>query len=77
MLQLLDQVREAARRRHLSPRTEHAYLYRIRRCVRFHDKRHLRDMGAEEIRTFLWDLAVRRRVSASTQNRAFSALLFL
>jgi hypothetical protein len=33
-------------------------------------------MGAPEIERFLTDLAVNRHVSASTQNQAFSALLF-
>jgi integron integrase len=74
---LLDQVREAARLRHLSLRTEQAYVGWIRRYVLFHDKRHPREMGAEQIRAFLSDLAVRRRVAAATQNQAFSALLFL
>jgi hypothetical protein len=70
---LLDQVREAARLRHLSLRTEQAYVGWIRRYVPFHDKRQPREMGAEEIRGFPSDLAVHRRVSASTQRQAFSA----
>lgn len=72
---LLDQVREAARLRHLSLRTEQAYVGWIRRYVLFHEKRYPRDTGMEEIRAFLADLAVRRRVSASTQRQAFSAFV--
>lgn len=73
---LLDQVREAARLRHLSLRAEQAYVGWIRRYVLFHGKRHPREMGVDEIRDFLSDLAVRRWVSASTLRQAFSALLF-
>lgn len=76
-LRLLDQVREAARLRHLSPRTEKAYVGWIRRFVLFHQKRHPRDMGAAEVRAFLSYLAVERRVAASTQTQALAALLFL
>jgi integron integrase len=74
---LLDRVREAARLRHLSPRTEAAYVAWIRRFILFHGKRHPDDMGAREVVAFLSDLAVRGRVSASTQNQALGALLFL
>ena len=74
---LLDRVREAIRVRHYSPRTEEAYVAWIRRFILFHGKRHPAEMGAPEVRTFLSDLAVRRRVSASTQNQALSAVLFL
>lgn len=70
---LLDQVREAARLRHLSLRTEQAYLGWIRRYVLFHGKRHPRDMSVDEIRDFLSDFAMSRRVSASAQRQAFSA----
>jgi integron integrase len=74
---LLDQVRAALQRRHYSPRTEEAYVARLRRFILFHDKRHPRDMGATEIEAFLTDLAVKRHVAASTQNQALAALLFL
>jgi hypothetical protein len=63
---LLDQVRHAVRMRHYSLRTEEAYVQWIRRFILFHDKRHPQEMGAEEIRQFLTDLAVTRRVAAST-----------
>ena len=74
---LLDQVRDTIRLRHYSLRTEQAYADWIKRFILFHGKRHPREMGAIEVREFLTDLAVRRQVAASTQNQAFSALLFL
>src|SRR5262249_48232105 len=58
-------------------RTEEAYLGWIRRFIVFHRKRHPSDMGQEEVAAFLSYLAVKRHVSASTQNQALSALLFL
>ncbi len=60
-----------------SRRTEEAYISWIRRYVVFHGKRHPSTLGATEITAFLSDLAVRGRVTASTQNQALSALLFL
>jgi integron integrase len=74
---LLDQVRAAARMRHLSPRTEKAYVGWIRRYVVFNGKRHPAELGAADIRRFLSDLAVRGQVAAATQNQALAALLFL
>ena len=74
---LLDSVRAAARLRHLSLRTERAYSDWIRRFILFHRKRHPSEMGAEEVRQFLSHLAVEGQVSASTQNVALCALLFL
>ncbi len=70
-------VRHAIRARHLSPRTEEAYVHWIRRFIVHHGKRHPREMGAAEVTQFLTDLAVRRPVSASTSNQALSAVLFL
>lgn len=74
---LLDQVRTAARVRHMSLRTEQSYVRWIYRFVVFHDKRHPREMGAPEVAAFLSNLATEQRVSASTQNQALSAILFL
>lgn len=74
---LLDQVRNRLRVKHYSIRTEQVYVDWIRRFIRFHDKRHPREMGAHEIETYLSHLAVQGRVSPSTQNQAKSALLFL
>jgi integron integrase len=70
-------VRNEIRRRHYSYRTEQAYLHWIKRFVWFHDKRHPRELGAAEVTRFLTHLAREREVSASTQNQALSALLFL
>jgi hypothetical protein len=76
-VKLLDRVRAAIRMRHYSRRTEEAYTHWIRRYIVFHGKKHPSVMGTGEISAFLTWLAVRRRVSASTQNQALSALLFL
>ena len=74
---LLDRVRLAIRARHYSPKTEEAYVAWIKRYIFFHGKRHPQEMGAEEVTRFLSSLALRDRVSASTQNQALSAVLFL
>ena len=74
---LLDRVRTTVRTRHYSPRTEEAYVGWIRRYILFHRKRHPADMRAPGIAAFLSWLAVDRHVSASTQNQALSAILFL
>jgi integron integrase len=73
---LLDQVRWAIRTRHYSRRTEEAYVSWIRRFIVFHGKRHPRDLGAPEVSAFVSHLAT-RGVSASTQNQALSAVIFL
>ena len=74
---LLERVRDVIRVRHYSIRTEQAYLDWIRRFIRFHGRRHPREMGKAEVETFLSHLAVYRNVAASTQNQALSAVLFL
>lgn len=74
---LLDQVRDVIRLKHYSYRTEQSYVGWIRRYILFHSKQHPKDMGGAEVEAFLTHLAVERHVSASTQNQAFSALLFL
>ncbi len=74
---LLDRVRVAIRTRHYSRRTEEAYVFWIRRFLAFHNMRHPDELGSEDVAAFLASLATRRRVSASTQNQAFSAILFL
>jgi integron integrase len=74
---LLDQLRYAIRRKHYSIRTEEAYVNWARRFILFHKRRHPKDMGTPEIETFLTHLAVDRNVSASTQNQALNALVFL
>ncbi len=74
---LLDQIRDKLRVKHYSIRTEQTYTGWIKRYIYFHGKRHPKDMGAAEIEAFLTHLAVEGNVSASTQNLAKSALLFL
>lgn len=74
---LMDQVRDTLRLHHYSLRTERSYSQWIKRYIFFHNKRHPNEMGAQEITEFLTFLAVKKRVSASTQNQALSALLFL
>jgi site-specific recombinase XerD len=73
----MEQLRSALRSRHYSQRTEKAYVMWARRFVRFHDLRHPAQMAEPEINAFLTHLAVECHVSASTQNQALSALLFL
>lgn len=74
---LLDHVRDRIRSKHYSSRTEEAYAHWIKRFILFHQKRHPRELGGPEVERFLSDLAVNRQVSASTQNQAKSAVLFL
>ncbi|MBS3935249.1 MAG: integron integrase [Sulfuritalea sp.] len=74
---LLDQVRARIRAKHYSIRTEDQYVFWVKRFIRFHGRRHPRELGAAEIEAFLSDLAVHGQVAAATQNQALSALLFL
>jgi integron integrase len=77
MSELLDRVRTLIRTRHYSYRTEQSYIHWIKRYILFHNKRHPAEMGAAEVTQFLSNLAVSQKVSASTQNQALAALLFL
>ena len=74
---LYEVSREKMRTRHFAYRTEQAYLYWIRRYVNFHHRRHPRELGSSDVEAFLTHLAVVEHVSASTQNQALQALLFL
>jgi integron integrase len=76
-MKLLDRVRHALRAKHFSYRTEQCYVYWTERSIRFHGIKHPDTMDAPEVEAFLTDLAVNGRVSASTQNQALAALLFL
>lgn len=76
-LTLLGALRRALHVRHASPRTEEAYVHWVRRFVRYHRRRHPKTMRLAEVREFLSHLAEDRKVSASTQNQAASALVFL
>jgi len=77
MPKLLDIVRTELRTRHYSIRTEKTYLNWIKRFILFHNKRHPEEMGAEEIRAFINNLATKLYVSSSTQNQALQSILFL
>lgn len=77
MSKLLDNVRAVMRTRHYSYETEKRYIYWIRQFIFFHNVRHPVEMGAPEIEAFLSHLAVEKTVSASTQNQALAAILFL
>jgi hypothetical protein len=74
---VVQRLRQAIRQRHYSRRTEKSYAGWVRRFVAFHRYRNPTLLGAAEVRAYLTHLAVRHQVSASTQNQAFSALLFL
>lgn len=74
---LLDQIRQSARLRHFSRKTEKPYIYYIRSFILFHQKHHPREMGVDEIRAYLSHLAIDKQVAASTQNVAVRTLLFL
>ncbi|WP_255707525.1 integron integrase [Thiomicrolovo sulfuroxydans] len=74
---LLDLAREQIRLRHYSMQTEKSYVGWMKRYIFFHHKKHPVEMGKAEIEAFLTHLAVERNVSATTQNQAFNALLFL
>ena len=74
---LYDRIVEVLRARHYSRRTEEAYLHWIRRFILFHERRHPRLLAEVDVNRFLTHLAVKEHVSASTQNQALAALLFL
>ena len=74
---LLDRLCEALRSRHYSRRTEQSYCHWVKRFIFFHHKRHPAEMAEPEINAYLTHLAVKEKVSASTQSQALSALLFL
>ena len=76
-LKLFDQIRNVLRRKHYSLRTEKTYISWIKRYILFNNMDHPRRMGKHEIENFLTHLAVERKVSSSTQNQAFNAIIFL
>lgn len=76
-VRLLDRVRNTIRALHYSRKTEHAYCYWIRFYIRFHKRRHPRELTARHVSQFLTWLAVHRQVSAATQNQALNAIVFL
>lgn len=74
---LIQRYRELLQTRHYARRTVKTYEQWLRRFLRFHEMRHPREMGSAEVNAFLTHLAVEANVSASTQNQALAALLFL
>jgi hypothetical protein len=74
---LLDIVRDKIRFKHYSLSTEKTYVFWIKHYIFFHNKKHPIDMAKKEIEKFLTYLATDKKVSPTTQNQAFSAILFL
>ena len=74
---LMDQVREVLRFHHYTYNTEKSYLSWILQFIRFHNKKHPKDMGKAEVEAFLSHLAINRNVSASTRNQAFNDIALL
>lgn len=74
---LLDIVRDKIRFKHYSISTEKTYVHWIKHYILFHDKKHPIKMQKKEIEAFLTFLATKKRVSPTTQNQAFNAILFL
>ncbi|MEW6619898.1 MAG: phage integrase N-terminal SAM-like domain-containing protein [bacterium] len=76
-MNLLEQTSEVMRKKHYSIRTEQSYIEWIKRFVLFHNKKHPKYMGEKEISQYLSYLATNQKVSASTQNQALNAIVFL
>lgn len=74
---LLEQVRIEMRAAYYSKSTEKSYVNWIKKYILFHNKRHPKDLGSEEIKNFINHLAVEKHVSSSTQNQALNAILYL
>jgi integron integrase len=74
---LLDVVRDKIRFKHYSISTERTYVHWIKHYIFFHNKKHPIEMGKAQIEEFLTFLAVEKHVAPTTQNQAFSAILFL
>jgi len=77
MSKFLNTIREKIRIKHYSYKTEKAYVDWAERFIRFHGIRHPAEMGADEVAAFITHLAVEKNVSASTQDQALHALLFM
>lgn len=74
---LLDMVRDKIRFKHYSLSTERNYISWIKQYIIFHNKKHPIELEKKDIENFLTNLATKKKVSSTTQNQAFSALLFL
>ena len=73
----MEEVRRKLRLHHYSFETERAYCNWIRKFIRFHGKKHPKDLGGAAIEAYLSHLAIKQNASASTQNQALSSILFL
>ncbi|MCB5228425.1 integron integrase [Alishewanella sp. 16-MA] len=73
----LESIRQVMRTKHYSIQTEKTYLLWIKRFILFNKKQHPKDMGEQEVTDFLTYLAVNRQVTASTQNLALCAIVFM
>src|SRR5262245_41639178 len=76
-MRLVPSLCAALRARHYAQNTERAYVHWTLRFVRFHGIRHPSELTEDEVAAFLSHLVVQERVSASTQNQALCALVFL
>jgi len=74
---LFDRLRTEIRMRHYSIRTERAYEHWIRRFIGFHDLKSPKELTPDSVKEYLEYLAEVREISASTQNQALNALVFL
>ena len=74
---LMDNLRQALQARHYSKSTEQPYCLWVKRFIYFHNVKHPDEMAEPEINAFLTHLAVKEKVSSSTQNQALAAILFL
>ncbi|MFO8052950.1 MAG: integron integrase [Candidatus Omnitrophota bacterium] len=82
MLDIIDKVRKSIRLKHYSHCTEQTYVDWIKRFFSYINKkipsRCLKEnLNSENVKKYLSYLAIKRKVASSTQNQAFSALLFL
>jgi len=74
---LMDCLQTMIRLKHYSIKTEKSYCYWVRQYIYYHNKKHPKDMGGDEIRQFLNHLAINKNVASSTQNQALCAIIFL
>src|SRR5918993_3048440 len=82
-MKLLDELRAACARKHLSPRTLECYEGWVRQYLQFARRRaagrwrHPRELGGRDLEAFLNHLVLDRRLSAASQNQALNAVVFL
>ncbi len=69
-IKLSDLIKAKIQLKHYSPKTGKSYESWIKQFILFHKKRNPRTMGSDEINQFLSFLAIKKKVSASTQNQA-------